>query len=314
LRCPVCRSDLLVFSHQSLAQSHAAIECIRCESILPQHDGVWLALPIDRRGYYAHFLRDYELVRRAEGRGSENPLFYRSLPFADITRRNSWQWSIRARTYRHIERKVLPALSRAASGPLDVLDLGAGNAWLSYRLAKLGHRPIAVDLQSNAFDGLGAAVHYHAELPSLFPRFQAELDRLPFVDDQFDCAIFNASFHYSENYDSTLAEAIRCLRPGGTVIIADSPYYHREESGLKMLEERRRFFHERFGFRSDGLSSCEYLTNNRLLALEARHDLQWNIHRVWYGFRWSCRPILARLRGRREPSKFRIYTAQVKTA
>ena len=183
---------------------------------------------------------------------------------------------------------------------------------MSYRLALLGHRPVAVDLQTNAFDGLGAAIHYKSALRALFPRFQAELDRLPFADSQFDCAIFNASFHYSENYDHTLGEAVRCLRPGGVVIIADTPFYNRETSGLAMLRERHRFFEKRFGFKSASLASCEYLTDDRLVALEARHDLQWNAHQVWYGTHWACRPILARLRGRREPSKFRIYTAQVK--
>jgi SAM-dependent methyltransferase len=107
-------------------------------------------------------------------------------------------------------------------------------------LAQLGHHPIAVDLQTNSFDGLGAAIHYQHSLPKLFPRFQAELDRLPFANGQFDCAIFNASFHYSENYDRTLAETIRCLRPGGTIVIADSPLYSREEVGLQLVEERRK--------------------------------------------------------------------------
>jgi SAM-dependent methyltransferase len=192
--------------------------------------------------------------------------------------------------------------------------LGAGNGWLSYRLAASGFRPIAVDLQSNTFDGLGAAVHYRSVLPTLFPRFKAELDRLPFADSQFDCAIFNASFHYSENYDVTLAEAIRCLRPGGTIIIADSPCYKRDQSGQEMLEERRKGFQARFGFRSDALASCEYLTADRLLTLEARHQLEWTVHQPWYGVRWALRPIIARLSKKREPSQFRIYTARVKTS
>jgi SAM-dependent methyltransferase len=280
---------------------------------LPQQNRIWLALPPERQAYYQRFLHDYELVRKAEGRGSDDAQFYRSLPFRDRTRRNSWQWSIRARTYRYIERKILPVLRNVACGPLAVLDLGAGNGWLSYQLARLGHCPVAVDLQCNAFDGLGAAAHYDLVLLKAFPRFQAEFDRLPFADAQFDCAIFNASFHYSESYDRTLGEAIRCLRPGGMVIIADSPYYHREASGLQMLEERRRTFRKSFGLDSNHLASCEYLTRDRLLVLEARHGLHWTHHRVWYGINWACRPLVARLSGKREPSKFRIYTAQVKS-
>jgi hypothetical protein len=104
------------------------------------------------------------------------------------------------------------------------------------------------------------------------------------------------------------------LRPGGTVIIADTPSYTCEASGQRMLAERHSHFQQRFGFASDGLASCEYLTGERLLGLEARHDVVWTTHRVWYGFRWAWRPLLAALRGSREPSQFRIYTAQVKAA
>ena len=177
-----------------------------------------------------------------------------------------------------------------------ILDLGAGNGWLSYRLATLGHPSYRgrSSVEHLRWIGCRHALPAHP-CQSLFPRFQAELDRLPFGDGQFDCAIFNASFHYSENYDVTLAEAIRCLRPGGTVCIADSPSYSREESGLHMLEERRKSFQARFGFQSDALASCEYLTKERLLSLEAKHDLEWTTHQAWYGIRWACRPIIARL-------------------
>jgi len=313
LRCPACRTESIALPYYSLGQPCGAIACTNCSFVLEQKHRIWLALPRDRHRYFALFLRNYQAVRKAESRGSDGPDFYLSLPFCDRTNRNSWQWSIRARTYRYIVRHILPALNDGASQQATILDLGAGNGWLSYRLATLGHRPIAVDLQSNTYDGLGAATHYLHTLPVLFPRFQAELDRLPFEDGQFDCAIFNASFHYSENYDVTLADAIRCLRPGGTVCIADSPSYSREEHGLAMLRERRNSFQARFGFQSDALASCEYLTKERLLSLEAKHDLQWTTHPVWYGIRWACRPIIARLSKRREPSQFRIYTARVKT-
>lgn len=311
LRCPECSASIGGMAYPALAQEHEPLACRECFATFAQEQGIWLALRGSRRPYFERFIREYETVRKMEGRGSEDPAFYLSLPYCDRTNRNSWQWTIRARTYKYIERNVLPA---ANGKQLTILDLGAGNGWLSYRLASLGHRPIAVDLLTNAFDGLGAAVHYRLALATVFPRFQAEFDRLPFETGQFDCAVFNASFHYSVNYDSTLSEAIRCLRPGGTVVIADTPSYKREESGCQMVAERRLFFQRRFGFASDSLASCEYITKDRLLALGAGHHLEWITHDVWYGFGWACRPLLARIRGRREPSQFRIYTAQVKIA
>lgn len=311
LRCPECTASLGAIADQALGEAHETIPCGECFTPFVQDNGIWLALRKNRQRYFQRFIQDYEIVRRAEGRGSADPAFYLSLPYRDRTNRNSWQWAIRARTYKYIERNILPTV---AGKPLSILDLGAGNGWLSYRLAILGHRPIAVDLQTNLFDGLGAAVHYKGVLPMVFPRFQAEIDRLPFETGQFDCAVYNASFHYSENYDLTLAEAIRCLRPGGTVVIADSPFYKRDKSGQQMVKERRSLFQRRFGLSSDSLASREYITKETLFALETTHHLKWAKHDVWYGLRWACRPLLATLKRRREPSQFRIYTAQVKKA
>jgi SAM-dependent methyltransferase len=311
LRCPECTASLGAIAEHALGQAHQPIPCAKCSTPFVQDSRIWLALRKNRRRYFDRFIQDYEIVRRAEGRGSADPTFYLSLPYRDRTNRNAWQWAIRARTYNYIERKILPTV---AGKPLSILDLGAGNGWLSYRLASLGHRPIAIDLQTNVFDGLGAAVHYQSVLPMVFPRFQAEIDWLPLETGQFDCAIFNASFHYSESYDLTLAEAIRCLRPGGTLVIADSPTYQREKSGQQMVAERRKLFQRRFGLSSDSLVCREYITRETLLALETTHRLRWTTHHVWYGLRWACRPLVAKLKRRREPSQFRIYTAQVKTA
>jgi SAM-dependent methyltransferase len=313
LRCPECRAYLISASTDSLVRSFSSFYCAGCGAALKQDDGIWLALPPSRQAHFSQFVRDYEHVRKEEGRGSKESEFYLALPFRDLTARNSWQWSIRAKTFRYMEQEILPKLSGDGDLPLAILDLGAGNGWMSHLLARAGHRPVAVDLLTNSYDGLGAASHYQRALPELFPRFQAELDNLPFANGQFDCAIFNASFHYSENYDRTLAEAIRCLRPGGTILIADSPTYTAEASGQQMRKERQDYFLNRFGFRSNGLASCEYLTPERLIALEARHNLEWSTHRIWYGVRWASRPWLARLRKRREPSQFRLYSARVKT-
>jgi SAM-dependent methyltransferase len=192
----------------------------------------------------------------------------------------------------------------------SILDLGAGNCWMSFRLALLGYGMVAVDLLTNENDGLGAAEHFHKHLPTPISRFQAEAAHLPFRDEQFDVIIFNASFHYAEDYEAALNEALRCLKPGGKVIISDTPWYSREESGKQMVAERHAAFRQRFGSASDSLKSQEFLTDERLQGLEDNCSIRWTIHRPWYGWRWALRPWIARLRGRREPSSFRMYVAR----
>ena len=169
---------------------------------------------------------------------------------------------------------------------------------------------MAVDLLINDQDGLGAAKHYQQQLPEMFPRVQAESTRLPFASEQFDAVIFNASFHYAESYQSSLREAMRCLKHGGLIVIADSPWYSQTSSGERMLAERHAAFLKRFGTPSNSIPSLEFLTDARLNDLEQALSLRLERHVPFYGLKWAMRPWIARVRGRREPARFRIYTAR----
>jgi SAM-dependent methyltransferase len=311
LQCPQCGDGLEQVVVVGTTQE-CSLRCPGCLFLVPNEDGIWKALPSAREAYFERFMKEYQAIRAAEGRGSESSEYYLALPYRDLSGRNECQWTIRARTFRYIEQKILPPIEAVHPDGMRALDLGAGNGWLSYRLALRGHQLAAIDLLVNAQDGLGAAANFRQHLPVLFPRFQAELDRLPFRNSQFDLAIFNASFHYSEDCERTLGEAIRCLRPGGTVIIADTAWYRHDQSGERMLVERRQAFVAQYGFASASIKSLEYLTDERLVSLEIRFGLRWKIHSPFYGFRWAMRPWTAKLHGRREPSQFRIYVAEVK--
>jgi SAM-dependent methyltransferase len=294
LQCPRCDIRL-----------HSAT-CNRCGFVLCAENGIWKAMPEERLAYYAQFIDDYERIRSAEGRGSSTPDFYLNLPYKDVSGRNDKQWKIRARTLLYLTRKFLKPSSMA----MRILDIGAGNGWLSYRLSLSGHEPVAVDLLTNSFDGLGAAEHFCNQLPKLFPRFQAESAHLPFGSDEFDVAIFNASFHYSEDYRASLSEALRCVKTGGLVIICDTPWYSADESGRRMAAERHQHFLSAYGIASDSIHSLQYLTDERLEALERHFSIRWKVHTPWYGFQWAARPLVATIRRRREPSRFRIYTTR----
>lgn len=308
LQCPACGQPLV---GASPSEDDSSFACAVCDFSMASRVGIWEALAPERRAKFAQFIHEYETVRRKEGRGSGGGHYYLALPFKDISGRNGWQWRIRGRSFRFLAQKLLPVLEYRIPGGLDILDLGAGNCWLSYRLASRGHRPVAVDLLVNQLDGLGAARHYFPFLSYKFPRFQAEIDRLPFVGGQFDLAIFNASFHYSENYNRTLEECLRCLRRPGHIIVMDSPLYQREESGERMLRERRADFEKKFGFRSDSVASQEYLTPAIVEELGRRYGISWTVLQPWYGVKWTLRPLRARLLGRREPAKFQIFWGTV---
>jgi SAM-dependent methyltransferase len=253
-----------------------------------------------------HFLQDYRRIRYAEGRGSEDPDYYRALPFEDLSGRNPAMWAMRARTWRYFESRILRPLERSAQRPLDVLDLGAGNCWLSYRLALRGHHPVAVDIFNDPRDGLGAARHYPFDLATV----EADFSELPFAAGAFDVAVFNASLHYSTGYLRTLSAVRRCLRPDGMVAILETPVYRRREHGERMAAERHAQFERQYGTRSDALRSIEFLDEPTIAELSRALGVDWRVFRPWYGWRWHLRPAAAWLRRRRPPSRFWILTGR----
>jgi SAM-dependent methyltransferase len=248
------------------------------------------------------FLEQYREVRRGEGRGSQDPNYYRALPYQDLTRKSSRMWAMRACTYRYFESRLLSSWEHVAKRSFDILDLGAGNCWMSYRLTLRNHRVTALDIFSDPLDGLGASHHY----PVAIPTIEAEFNALPFESHSFDLLVFNASIHYSTDYFATLREAQRCLRPTGRLVILDSPVYRKHEHGVQMVAERKRSYQQKYGFSSDAMRSIEFLDEPTLGSLAETLGLQWRIHRPWYGWRWHMRPLKAALGRRRPPSRFWI--------
>lgn len=295
LRCPRCGNGIEV------------ADCAACGFSITVRRGIVRALSPESEARFASFIQEYERIRQAEGRGGGNADFYLGLPYRGGADLDPAQWRMRARSHAYVMRRLLPGEGDRACA---VLDLGAGNGWMSYRLSLAGHRPCAVDLLVNDSDGLGAASHYQARLPVPFPRFQASFGQLPFADGQFDAAVFNASFHYSEDGEAALREALRCVKPGGMVVVGDTPWYPREEDGRKMLAERQAMFLLRHGVAGNSIATLGFLTDAWLQEMEHALSIRWEVHRPWYGLAWALRPVVAALRGRRRPSRFRLYVAR----
>jgi Methylase involved in ubiquinone/menaquinone biosynthesis len=299
--CPRCRTTLERNAPDRVTCPHDGLEFWNA-------DGIWRFLLPESEAHYARFIRDYESVRRSEGRGSSSANYYRALPFKDLSGQHARDWAIRAHSFNVLVKNVLTRLQNPLERSLKILDLGAGNGWLSSRLSAQGDRVLAVDLLVNEQDGLGAWKNYE----NSFTPIQAEFNHLPVMDRFADTVIFNASFHYSENYSETLKEALRVTSLGGLVVIMDSPVYHRGDSGEKMVAEREAQFREKYGFASDNLQSENYLTYERLNQLATELNLTWKRITPFYGLRWSLRPLMAGLLRRREPAKLHLIVGRKK--
>lgn len=255
----------------------------------------------------AQFLREYALHRAREGRALHGDDL-RSLPYLESGPR-SRQWSVRARSY---ETFIARIVEPAGALSLRILDLGAGNGWLCYRLARSGHCAVAVDVRDDDIDGLGAAKDLVVDPPGQFQRVNASFGSLPFSDHTFDIALFNAALHYSTDLAGDLTEAMRVTRRGGTIAILDSPFYANERDGGRMVTEKIAQGESQFGRRADVLLSqnfIEFLTRDRLERALA--GLTWLCHRVRYPLWYEMRPLIAQLTGRRSPSRFDVWSTRV---
>lgn len=237
----------------------------------------------------ANFWSAYAAHRAAEGRSMSCSEML-AIPYLP-----SRQWAVRARTFEAFTRLV------AVDEATRVLDLGAGNGWLSYRLTLSGVDCVAIDVRDDDVDGLGASFCYRG-----FERVVASFDALPLGDGGFDVAVFNAALHYALDLGTVLRETQRVVRPGGRIVILDSPFYESAADGEQMVAEKRTS--GVYGAELLAPEFIEYLTADRLRAAS---PLQWRRHRVWYPIWYEIRPLMARIRRRRRPSRFDLWECQV---
>lgn len=252
--------------------------------------------------FYAEYARHREHEGRAlRGTALKSLPYLRSGPLAR-------QWQVRARSFDAFVSYVVKPFE--GSSPLDILDLGAGNGWLSYRMAQRGHRAVALDIRNDSVDGLGASAELVAE--ARFDCVGAPFEALPFGRGRFDITVFNAALHYACDLAEVLGEAIRVTRRGGVLAVMDSPFYRRRSDGEAMIAEKRIRGRTHFGDAADVLLAptfIEYLTRQSLVA--AVPGLFWKRHRVLYPLWYELRPLLARLKCTRAPSRFDLWTADI---
>lgn len=95
---------------------------------------------------------------------------------------------------------------------MDAVELGCGTAYVCASLARVGARPVGVDVSR---EQLATAAAMQREFGIVFPLVLADAERLPLRASTFDLAVseFGASL-WCDPY-RWIPEAARVLRPGG---------------------------------------------------------------------------------------------------
>jgi SAM-dependent methyltransferase len=276
------------------AALNADLVCPGCGWTYACKDGIYRFLLPDRTAELAPFLTQYQYVRRHDGNLARPADYYRLLPMVESHDKEADRWQIRRQSYMLLLR-LLPG------PPLNILDLGAGNCWLTHRLAALGHCCVAVDISTDPHDGLGAWHHYAVE----FICIQADFDALPYIPNQFEVVIFNASLHYSPDIQRSLAHAKRMLKPNGVMFVVDSPTFHTDHAGRQMLSDQDNYFRRSYGLDEVIRHGVGYLTTMSMSKSgfrfhPSRGSFLWSLGRLWSGIRlrrepanfgvWACKP------------------------
>lgn len=276
------------------------LTCTKCGTAYELSGGVYHFLLPERRAEIHAFLTQYRFVRGREGYRSLTSEDYRSLPDIRTDHPQAEVWRVRRQSYERL-------LSILDGQSFSILDLGAGNGWLSHRLARLGHYLLAVDWLEDEQDGLGAYRNYDVNYTSV----QADFIALPLSGHQFDIVIFNASLHYSLNMEETLHKVRKMLRSEGRIFVIDSPTFSSDQSGQVMVREHIDHLRQSHGLHEIIQPGAGYLTVNKMMEFGKTLNIAFRFYQSNGPFLWEIKRWWTGVKGKREPARFGVWEGKL---
>jgi ubiquinone/menaquinone biosynthesis C-methylase UbiE len=104
----------------------------------------------------------------------------------------------------------------------EVLEYGCGGAQWSRWLARMGARPVGLDLSLNQLRHASGRMRSG----SRFPLVNADAERTPFADATFDVVMCDHGAMTFADPDRTVREVARVLRPGGLFAFCHASPFH----------------------------------------------------------------------------------------
>jgi ubiquinone/menaquinone biosynthesis C-methylase UbiE len=122
-----------------------------------------------------------------------------------------------------------------------ILDFASGTSWATELLARLGVKPVALDLsfemmvRGRSRVCADSRIAMRNEIGFVVGRGQV----LPFVDQCFDGVLCLNALHHQPSYLTALREIYRVLKPGGRAVFSEPGTAHAEAplSAFRMREE-----------------------------------------------------------------------------
>ncbi len=213
LGCPICQSPL--------DQGESAITCPRHNLSFPEANGILRLLPPGNEEEADAFAIEYRRQRDNQGWRRLSADEMMALPEKGPGDWDALYWQVRWQSFRQLEKWL--KVSGRQGKTVRIVDMGAGIGWLSARLAAEDHDVVALDLSDDDAYGLGASRRLRQALNLNFTLVQGAIEDPPFQRQQIDLLIYNASLHYAPDINYCLASGVDLLRPGGALVIMDTP-------------------------------------------------------------------------------------------
>jgi SAM-dependent methyltransferase len=141
-------------------------------------------------------------------------------------------------------------------GGRDVLELGCGAGQWSIYLAKMGARPVGIDL---SIEQLRHASALMGDAGTAFPVVNADAERTPLADASFDIVVCDHGAMSFADPFLTVPEAVRVLRPGGLFAFNVASAFHFVCWDDEADRVGDRLMHDYFGMRKWDEESVDFM-------------------------------------------------------
>lgn len=177
----------------------------------------------------------YLRVRQREGRLYPDEIVIR-LPEVPRTHPLWEEWQLRATSCR----RLIRYLARRGQ-PLDILDVGCGNGWLTHKLAEIPQCRVWGLERGGSELEQAARLFRNPRLGFLC----TDIFYAPFTPWSFDVIILASVIQYFPDLPGLIRILHALLRPGGEIHILDSPLY--PESEIPAAQQRTRAHYTSLG-------------------------------------------------------------------
>ena len=219
---------------------------------------------------------DYFFERRyIELRNKEKRIYtdeeVKQLPDCDLSHPHHKEWQIRKIACR----KLVTYLSNKKK-PLQILEIGCGNGWLSHQLSTIPRsRVLGLDIN---FTELQQAARVFNDCPKIKFMY-GDIKSGILSGRQFDIILFAASIQYFRLPDEILDHCLQYLKPSGEIHIIDTMFY--PPKAINGAQERSAQYFSSMGYPE---MAYHYFHHTLSYMSQYNHKILYNPDSFWNRF------------------------------